>query len=688
MKKRNLFYLFVGALLTQASLAGTDYQPYVFSTLAGNTGKGTKDGVGGEARFYRPEGIGLDAEGNVLVADTINNTIRMVTLAGKTTTIAGRGGLFGSRDGTAKMARFEWPHGVVADTAGNFYITDNLNHTIRKMTTDGVVSTFAGTAGVAGSQDGVGSEARFRAPIGITVDGTGCLFVCDSGNDTIRKITPDAEVTTFAGLAGVSGSQDGVGSEARFWIPFDVTVSPDGNLFVSDFINDTIRQMTPDAIVTTLAGKAGDSGSDDGIGSDARFYGPSGVSADGSGNLYVADSSNSTIRKILPGAVVTTFAGKAGTVGSDDGVGNQARFFFPDGLESDAIGTLFVADTYNNTVRQVTPDAAVTTMAGLPGGSGFQDGTGPKARFNIPTDVAVDGAGNSYVADTYNDTIRKIFPTGEVVTIAGLPGKVGSDDGRGSAARFYHPKGVAVDSGGNIFIGDTDNETIRKITPEGDVTTFAGKAGESGARDGVGSEARFDEPNHLAIDLADNIYVADTHNQIIRKITPDATVTTLAGLADVSGSQDGTGSEARFNDPAGVAADAFGNLYVADSTNHTIRKISPGAVVTTFAGTAGRYGSDDGVGAAARFKTPQGVAVDGAVNVFVADTSNYRMRRINRDAVVTTIAGGSEYAGVYDGKGRAVGFNEPTGVAADSAGNVYVADSLNHTIRLGHPAEK
>jgi streptogramin lyase len=328
----------------------------------------------------------------------------------------------------------------------------------------------------------------------------------------------------------------------------------------------------------------------------------------------------------------------------------------------------------------------VTTIAGLPGGSGSADGTGPEVRFNIPKGVAVDRAGNSYVADYFNDTIRKISPADEVVTIAGSPGKIGSDDGNGSAARFYLPTGVAVDSAGNIFVANTSNDTIRKITPEGDVTTFAGKAGQRGARDGVGSEARFDNPNQLAFDPADNIYVADTHNRIIRKITPDAVVTTVAGLANVSGSEDGTGSEARFNDPAGVAADGFGNLYLADSTNHTIRKIAPGAVVTTFAGTAGRYGTDDGVGAAARFKTPEGVAVDGAGNVYVADTFNYRMWRINRDAVVTTIAGGSDYAGVYDGTGRAVGFNEPWGVAADSAGNVYVADSRNHTIRFGHPA--
>jgi sugar lactone lactonase YvrE len=686
METRSLFSFFLGALLSQTSLARTDYQPYVFSTLAGNTGEGTQDGIGSEARFFRAEGIGLDGAGHVIVADTINNTIRMVTLAGRTTTIAGRGGLFGRRDGTARVARFDLPHDVVADSAGNLYITDYANDTIRKMTPDGMVSTFAGMAGVAGSQDGVGSEARFWNPIGITIDSAGCLFVVDYANNTIRKITPDAEVTTFAGLAGVSGSQDGTGSEARFWGPDDVTVGPDGNLFVSDGFNETIRQMTPDAVVTTLAGKVGVSGSDDGIGSDARFYSPRSVTTDASGNLYVADSSNSTIRKILPGAVVTTFVGKAGMFGSDDGVGDQARFFFPDGLVSDAIGTLFVADTYNNTVRQITPDAVVTTIAGLPGGSGSADGTGAEARFNIPKGVAVDRAGNSYVADSFNDTIRRISPAGEVVTIAGSPGKIGSDDGNGSAARFYNPIGIVVDRAGNIFVADTSNDTIRKITPEAEVTTFAGKAGQRGARDGVGSEARFDNPNQLAIDPADNIYVADTHNQIIRKITPDAVVTTVAGLANVSGSEDGIGSEARFNDPAGVAADAFGNLYVADSTNHTIRKIAPGAVVTTFAGTAGRYGTDDGVGAAARFKTPEGVAVDGAGNVYVADTFNYRMRRINRDAVVTTIAGGSAYAGVYDGKGRAVGFNEPSGVAADSAGNVYVADSRNHTIRFGHPA--
>jgi hypothetical protein len=242
-----------------------------------------------------------------------------------------------------------------------------------------------------------------------------------------------------------------------------------------------------------------------------------------------------------------------------------------------------------------------TTLERL-AGVGGADGTGSAARFYNPYSVAVDSAGNVYVADSSNDMIRKITPAGVVTTLAG--GKMGSTDGIGNAARFYDPCGVAVDSAGNVYSADSGNHTIRKITPFGVVTTLAGLAGSRGNADGTGSAARFSSPSDVATDSADNFYVADFGNQTIRKITPAGVVTTLAGLAGSMGGADGTGSAARFHSPEGVVVDGAGNVYVADTENSTIRKITSAGVVTTLAGLAGSEGSANGSGSAARFNWP------------------------------------------------------------------------------------
>ena len=313
------------------------------------------------------------------------------------------------------------------------------------------------------------------------------------------------------------------------------------------------------------------------------FNRPNGVAIDSAGNVYVADTANHTIRKITPAGVVSTLAGLAGSFGSADGTGSAARFNFPDGVAVDAAGNVYVADSSNNTIRKITPAGVVSTLAGLAGIGGSADGTGSAARFSQPVGVAVDAAGNVYVTDFSNNTIRKITPAGVVSTLAGSASSRGSADGTGSAARFFQPAGVAVDAAGNVYVADTFNHTIRKITPAGVVSTLAGLAGSFGSADGTGSAARFNQPTGVAVDAAGNVYVADRSNHTIRKITSAGVVSTLAGLALDPGSTDGIGSAARFNRPEGVAVDAAGNVYVADTFNNTIRKITLAGVVSTFA---------------------------------------------------------------------------------------------------------
>jgi sugar lactone lactonase YvrE len=321
------------------------------------------------------------------------------------------------------------------------------------------------------------------------------------------------------------------------------------------------------------------------------------------------------------------FAGMPGVPGSADGTGSAARFNAPNGVAVDSAGNVYVADYSNDTIRKVTPGGVVTTLAGLAGSPGGADGTGGAARFNAPNGVAVDGAGNLYVADKGNDTIRTVTPSGVVTTLAGLAGNPGSADGMGSAAQFNNPTGVALDSAGNVYVADYHNDTIRKITPAGVVTTLAGLAGNPGSADGTGSQARFYNPGGVAVDATGNVYVADQFNQTIRKITPAGVVTTLAGQVETAGSADGTGSAARFYFPTAVAVDSAGNVYVGDQSNDTIRRVTPGGVVTTLAGLGGNPGSADGIGSQARFAMPSGVALDSAGYLYVADNGNDRISK-------------------------------------------------------------
>lgn len=603
--------------------------------------------------------------------------------------LAGGPGGLGNADGTGAGASFNFPTDVATDSAGNVYVADSGNHTIRKITPEGVVSTFAGTAGIRGSTDGTGAAARFNDPHGVAVDGAGNVYVADDNDCTIRKITPAGVVSTLAGLAGMTGNTDGTGSAARFYIPDGVATDSAGNVYVADSGNYTIRKITPAGLVTTLAGTAGMRGSSDGQGAGARFSYPFGVAADSAGNVYVADSGNSTIRKITPAGLVSTLAGTAGMSGSTDGTGAAARFNNPESVATDSGGDVYVADTVNVVVRKITPAGAVTTLAGVAGLAGSTDGTGAAARFESPSGVAVDSDGNAYVAEVENHTIRKITPAGAVTTVAGLAVEFGSVDGTGAAARFDDPGAVATDSAGDVYVADFGNFTIRKITPAGVVTTLAGMAGMRGSTDGAGGAAQFEGPLGVAADSAGNVYVADRFadadygidSNTIRKITPAGVVTTFAGAAGTYGSTDGTGAAARFGNPSSLATDSAGDVYVADTNNSTIRKITPAGVVSTFAGAAGMYGSTDGTGVAARFYNPRGVSVDGAGNVYVADTGNFTIRRITPAGVVTTLAGMAGMTGSADGVGAAARFNYPTGVAVDAAGDVYVAEAYESSIR-------
>lgn len=317
----------------------------------------------------------------------------------------------------------------------------------------------------------------------------------------------------------------------------------------------------------------------------------------------------------------------------------------------------------------------ISTIAGL-GKTGNKDGNKTEASFYKPLAIAVDVKGNKYVVDYDNLKIRKITVDGKVSTIAGS-GNVGSKDGIGKDSSFKYPQGIAVDVSGNIIVADTWNNKIRKISPLGIVSTFAG-SGLEGSIDGKGTQATFNNPTGVCLDSSGNVYVADSFNHKIRKITPSGIVSTIAGTG-IKGNIDGKYDIACFNNPSGIAIDANRNLFVTDSQNNKIRKITQNGDVTTLAGS-GNESYEDGKGVNASFNFPFGIAVDGKGNLYVCDVYNHKIRKIANDGMVTTIAGNS-ISGNVDGNENVASFNLPYGIDIDTDGNIYIADSYNHKIR-------
>lgn len=684
-------FLLAAVFISATVMQGQDYEPYQFTTISGAVFDEvlSADGTGRTARFNTPYGVAVDSSGQIYIADNGNCTVRKITPEGIVTTLAGSAGQSGSVDGAGAAARFTSPLGLAVDSDGNVFVLDG--GAVRKITPGGLVITIAGSVDESGWDDGPASQARFSSPYGIAVDGAGNLYVADSGNDGIRKISPALEVTTLAGPArgGNQGNVDGAGSVARFYNPRALALDAGGNVYVADTGNNSIRKITPSGQVSTIAGTVGViggvRGSVDGVGSAARFSTPEGIAVDVFGNLYVSDANNATIRRISSFGAVTTLAGTANvSEGNADGLGATARFWFPANVALNSSGMLYVADRFNGTIRTIaSASGEVTTLAGEPPGGKSVDGPAVASRFNIPRGLTFDLNGNLFVADSVNNTIRKITPTGVVSTIAGAAQNNGATDGVGAAARFDFPTGIGADASGNLYVADLLNNIIRKVSPAGSVTTFAGMALHPGSSDGVGENARFNLPYGVAVDQGGNVYVSDSGNHIIRKLTSAGMVTTLAGMAGVMGSADGVGAAARFSYPAGLAVDGSGNVYVADSYNFSVRKITPGGVVTTLAGTAISAGSTDGTASNARFSFPDAVAVDNAGNVFVADSGNNTIRKITPAGLVATLGGMVGVSGFQNGLGSASLFSDVYGLAVDGSGKVYISDSTNNTIRMG-----
>jgi uncharacterized protein (TIGR03437 family) len=650
-------------------------QTYTISTIAG--GYLPTNMPGTSAGLCGPSSVAVDKSGNVFFVDTDEDVVlRLDSATGVLTLVAGNGteGFTGD-GGPAASAQLGQPQGIAVDSAGNLYIADTNNNLIRKVT-NGVITTVAGNGTVGSSGDnGPATSAAVLLPVGVTVDSAGNLYIVDTGNGRIRKVS-NGVITTVAGNGSVG--DNGPATSAQLSEPWGVAVDAAGNLYIADSSNNRIRKVA-NGVITTVAGNGIQGfGGDNGPAISAELNEPWSVAVDAAGNLYIADGPNNRIRMVASG-VITTAAGN-GTQGfsGDNGPPASAALNQPQGVAVDSAGDLYIADISNRRIRKVSR-GTITTVAG--NGSVGDNGPATSAQLSEPWAVAVDPAGNLYIADVANDRIRKVS-NGVITTIAGngTEGLAG-DNGPAASAQLFPPLGVAVGAGGDLYIADPVSSQIRRVS-NGVISTVAGNGvpGFSGDN-GSALSAQLSGPTGIAVDTAGNLYIADRGNVRVRKVS-NGIITTVAGNGRPGFSGDnGPATSAQFFYLTGVAVDSAGNLYIADSIASNVRKVANGVITTVAGGGPPFFIGDNGPAASAGLFGPSGVAVDSGGNLYIADTFNNRVRKVSGGVITTVVGNGTGALSGDGGPASSSEVNEPLAVAVDAAGNLYVADTGNNRIR-------
>ncbi len=662
----------------------------VISTVAGSSRAFRGDGRPAiQASLGSVLGVAVDTGGNVYVSDHGNQLVMKVSPTGTLTVVAGNGILgFSGDGGPATSASLNDPEDVAWDSSGNLYIADFLNHRVRKVTPEGIITTVVGT-GVAGfaGDGGPATSALLNGPVGIAFDAAGNLYIADFFNHRIRRVGPSGTISTVAGDGvGRFSGDGGPATQASLYWPTDVALDAAGNLYIADRINNRIRKVTPGGTITTVAG-GGTLFGDNVPATAAALAEPHDVAVDGAGNLYIADRYTERVRMVNSAGRIVTVAG-TGVAGfsGDGGPATSARLFEPVAVAVDRAGNVYVGEYLNFRVRKISSSGTITTLAGN-GLFGFSGDGGPatSAGLLVPRGVTADGLGNFFIADTFNHRIRKVSSAGTISTVAGDGSYAFSFDGLATSASVPEPQGVGADGAGNLYIAEDQTSRVRKVSPTGIITTVAGTGvfGFSGDN-GPATQAALSGPRGVAVDASGNIYIADNGNHRIRKVSTAGIITTIAGSGLEGFSGDGgpaTSASLRF--PNYVAVDRAGNVYVSDTGNNRIRKVSAAGTITTIAGNGVEgFSGDGGPGASAALNQPRGIAADSAGNVYIADYLNHRIRRVTPGGTISTFAGNGASSFVGDG-GLSTGasLNAPHDVAVDGAGNIYIADSINDRIR-------
>jgi cysteine-rich repeat protein len=647
-----------------------------------------------DSTLNEPSGVAFDKLGQIYLADSRNHRIRRINLDGSITTVAGTGTAGYSGDGgAATNAQLNLPRDVWVDGIGQIFIADTANHRIRRVTSQGRIDTVVGN-GQAGREGdgGLAVAARLKLPYGVTTDGLGRIYIADRGNNKVRRVSVDGIISTIAGT-GASGFQ-GDGGPALLAILFSPTglwIDDSSQLYIADSENHRVRRVNSAGTIETVAGNGiGDYAGDGALARNASLQLPSRIAVGSDQQLYIADSGNHRVRRVSSNGIIDTIAGDGEpTFSGDGGSARAAGLQNPFAVAIDRTGVLYVADSLNNRIRQIANES-IETISGT-GSAGFSGDGAPSnsAKLGGPRAVAIDTIGQLFIADTDGNQIRKVQLDGKIVTVAGNGARGFSGDG-GMAlnASLNRPAGVAVDSAGIVYIADTFNHRIRRVNVDGTIDTFAG-VGTSG-RSGDGGPALaalMSLPTGLAMGGNGDLYFADTNNDKVRRINTDGVIEPVAGNGSGGGAIDGVlATRTRLNNPTSIVVDGAGQVYIADAQNHRIRRVKSDGIIETLVGDVRGFSPDGTFATQANVDNPVGVALDSQGRVVFSDTNNHRIRRINADGTLVTLAG-SGMAGVSGEGGLAVnaGLQFPQGLVIDGTGALMVAEFESSRVRRVSP---
>lgn len=632
---------------------------YLIRTFAGSdwTGDG---GPATAALLFAPEGIARDAAGNLYIADSANHRVRKIHRSGIIVTIAGDGEAgFRGDGGPATAARLDSPYGLAADAAGNLYVADYGNARVRRIGPDGTITTVAGGGARDPASSGAAATAvRLLGPRNLALDAAGNLYVSDFRDHRIYRISPDGaiEVVAGTGTSGFAGN-GGPALYAQLSHPAGLAFDRSGALYIADSGNRRIRRLSGGILST--------------INVPVTLDLPTGLAFDAAGHLYIADRSR--IVKLTPAGSASTLA-----LAARD-------------LVLDAADNIFVVAGVPQLMR-VSASGAISVFAGATAEPRFWGDGGPatSARLDSPTGLALAPDGTLYIADTGNGRIRKVERSGVITTVAGA-GRSGltGDALPALAARLFSPVALALDATGSLLIADSLTSRVRRLSPTGILTNVAGTGVAGFNGDGVAASAQLNQPAGLAAAHDGRAFIADTGNHRIRALSVSGALSTVAGrgLRGYAG-DGGSALEALLDSPAGLALDRDGNLYIADRWNHAIRKLDAAGILTTVAGSGlPGFSGDGGPATQARLNHPTGVAVDAQGNLYIADTENHRIRKVGVDGIIRTIAGDGVAGFSGDGgPAHQARLRWPTAVVVDAEGNLYIADRHNHRVRMLTPA--
>jgi uncharacterized protein (TIGR03437 family) len=673
-------------LASALALPAADVPAYTIQTVAGSSFMGD-GGPATAAQIGSIQGVAVDGRGNLYLSDTDNHRVRKVDTAGIITTIAGTGTAGFSGDGGAAVAaQLNLPYGLAVDAAGNLYIADLGNNRVRRVSPDGTIVSIAGTGVEGDSGDGGQANAtQLYAPRDVAVDAAANLYIAEFEGHRVRKVTPAGVIATVAGtgIAGLGGD-GGPATVAQLSFPAGLAVDRTGALYIADSGNNRVRKILPGGIMSTVLGGCPANSPLCAI-SPTLLATPTAVAVDQSLTIYVAGCPSITVQSYTSAGVWSNFAGAVPGYSGDGGIAIAAGLMnAPHDLAVDPAGDVFIADGMR--VRKVYADGLIATVAGDGYLHAVGDGTpATSAILDQPSAVTLDTAGNVFIADTGTERVRIVLATGLIQTLAG-DGTAGynADGVAATAAELNGPMGLAFNPWGNLLLADTNNQRVREISA-GVISTFAGTGVADTGQEGLTpAETPLRGPRGVCAGRDGSVYIVDTDNHRVLVAPPNLAVTTFAGSGGPGDAGDGESARmAQLNLPSACALDGSGDMFIADTANHRIREVTPAGVIETVAGSGvAGYSGDGGAASAAALYAPTGVAVDGNGNLFIADTGNHAIRLVTPDGAIHTIAGqGTAGFSGDGGDGLAAFLNAPSGMALDGAGDLYFADTGNNRVR-------